>query len=246
MKVCNMIGYINKIETMGLVDGPGIRTVIFMQGCPLRCLFCHNPETWKLNQGNKYTPLELVNKIKRYKPYYGKTGGVTFSGGEPLIQSKFLIEVCKLLKEENINICLDTSGVGTNINEVLDLVDLVIFDIKAIDDDNYKKMTGLNIDRSLEFLKLCQKKNKKIWIRQVIVPGINDSEEYILKLAKFINNIKNVEKIELLPYHTMGVSKYKDLNIDYPLDNIEPMDRVRCSELEKLLIKNICNKIILS
>lgn len=234
-----MIGYINKIETMGLVDGPGIRTVVFMQGCALRCLFCHNPETWELKKGEEYTPLALVNKIKRYKNYYGEDGGVTFSGGEPLLQSEFLIETCKLLKKGNINICLDTSGVGTNISEVLDLVDLVIFDVKAIDDSGYNKMTGLRINKSLEFLDLCQKKNKKIWIRQVIVPGINDTEEYILKLAEFLKNIKNIEKIELLPYHTMGVGKYKDLNIKYPLENVESMDKIKCNELEKLLKENI-------
>lgn len=234
-----MIGYINKIETMGLVDGPGIRTVVFMQGCALRCLFCHNPETWELKKGEEYTPLALVNKIKRYKNYYGEDGGVTFSGGEPLLQSEFLIETCKLLKKGNINICLDTSGVGTNISEVLDLVDLVIFDVKAIDDSGYNKMTGLRINKSLEFLDLCQKKNKKIWIRQVIVPGINDTEEYILKLAEFLKNIKNIEKVELLPYHTMGVSKYKELNIKYPLENVESMDKIKCNELEKLLKENI-------
>ena len=156
-----MVGYINKIETMGLVDGPGVRTVVFMQGCALRCLFCHNPETWELKKGVEYTPLALVDKIKRYKNYYGEDGGVTFSGGEPLIQSEFLIEVCKLLKKENINICLDTSGVGTNFDEILDLVDLVIFDVKAIDDNGYNKMTGANINKSLEFLKCCQNKNKK-------------------------------------------------------------------------------------
>jgi len=234
-----MIGYINKIETMGLVDGPGIRTVVFMQGCALRCLFCHNPETWELKKGEEYTPLELVEKLKRYKNYYGEDGGVTFSGGEPLLQSEFLIEICKLLKKENINICLDTAGIGTNISEVLDLVDLVIFDVKAIDDIGYNKMTGANIKKSLEFLDLCQKKNKKLWIRQVIVPGINDNEEYILKLAEFLKNIKNVEKIELLPYHTMGVSKYMELNIKYPLENIKSMDKIKCDKLEKLLIEKI-------
>lgn len=230
-----MIGYINKIESMGLVDGPGIRTVIFMQGCPLRCVFCHNPETWEINKGDEYTPVDLVKIIKRYKPYYGKNGGVTFSGGEPLIQSKFLLECCKLLKEENINICLDTSGVGNNYNELLDYIDLVILDIKHITNDEYKKMTGLVIDRFNEFLNICQTKNKKLWLRQVIIPGINDNEEYIYDLKKYIKNIKNVEKIELLPYHTMAINKYKDLNIPYKLDGIEAMDSTKCKELEKLL-----------
>lgn len=238
MNICKMIGYINKIESMGLVDGPGIRTVIFMQGCPSRCLFCHNPETWEIKKGDKYTPLELFEKIKRYKPYYGEDGGVTFSGGEPLIQKEFLVECAKLLKSENINICLDTSGVGTNYEELLDYIDLVILDIKHITNDGYKKMTGLQINKFLEFLETCQKKNKKLWLRQVIVPGINDTEEYILELKKFISNIKNVEKIELLPYHTMGVPKYKELNIDYPLKGIESMDKEKCDKLEAILKGN--------
>ena len=230
-----MIGYINKIESMGLVDGPGIRTVIFMQGCPLRCVFCHNPETWELKKGDEYTPLELVDKIKRNKPYYGNDGGVTFSGGEPLTQTKFLLECCKLLKKENINICLDTSGVGNDYHELLDYIDLVILDIKHIAADEYKKITGAKIDKFLEFLEVCQIKNKKLWLRQVIVPGINDDEEYILKLKAFIKKIKNVEKVELLPYHTMGVSKYKDLNLEYKLNNVESMDNIKCKELEKIL-----------
>lgn len=230
-----MIGYINKIESMGLVDGPGIRTVVFMQGCPLRCVFCHNPETWEINKGDKYTPLDLVNKIKRYKPYYGKNGGVTFSGGEPLIQSKFLLECCKLLKKENVNICLDTSGVGNNYDELLDYIDIVILDIKHITPLEYKKMTGVEINRYNEFLKICQNKNKKLWLRQVIIPGINDNKEYIYKLKDYINNIKNVEKIELLPYHTMAIDKYKNLNIPYKLDGIESMDKLKCMELEKIL-----------
>ena len=232
-----MIGYINKIETMGLVDGPGVRTVIFMQGCPLRCLFCHNPETWQINCEEEYTPEELVKKILRYKNYFGAEGGVTFSGGEPLLQSKFLLAVCKLLKKENINICLDTSGVGTNNYQILDYVDLVIFDIKGIDDENYKNMTSIPITKSLEFLACCQEKAKKLWLRQVIVPGINDNEEYILKLKEFIKNIKNVEKIELLPYHTMGVNKYDELKIEYPLKGVPSMDKVKCEYLEALLKK---------
>ena len=230
-----MIGYINKIETMGMVDGPGVRTVIFMQGCALRCLFCHNPETWKIKEGEQYTPIQLVEKIKHYKNYYGETGGVTFSGGEPLMQIDFLIETCKLLKKEGINICLDTAGVGTNNYDILDYVDLVIFDIKAINNESYKKMTGHEINKSLEFLKACQDKNKKLWLRQVIVPDINDNKEYILKLKNFADNIKNVEKIELLPYHTMGVNKYKELNIPYVLQNTQSMDKEKILELEKLL-----------
>lgn len=228
-------GSIAQIESMGLVDGPGIRTVVFLSGCKLRCIFCHNPEMFKLGEFN-YTPEELFNKILRNKPYFKNNGGVTFSGGEPLLQYDFLVEICKLLKKENINIALDTAGVGNgNYDEILKLVDLVIFDIKAIDDDNYKEITANNMNESLKFLKRCQELNKKMWLRQVIIPGINDNEDYINKLIEFIKPLKNIEKIELLPYHTMAKEKYNKLDLPYKLKNTIDMNIDRCKELEKLI-----------
>lgn len=231
-----MIGKINSIETMGLVDGPGVRFVVFMQGCPLRCKFCHNPETWNLNNGKEsYTPEELVNKILRYKPYFKNNGGVTFSGGEPLMQKEFLLECLKLCKKENIHTCIDTAGSILDCEEILKYTDLVMFDIKGTNKENYKKMTNFNIDNSLKFLRLCEKLNKKLWIRVVIVPGINDNKEYIKELVKFIKPIKNIEKIEFLPYHTLGVHKYDELNITYPLKDVKDMDKDLCKELEEML-----------
>lgn len=231
-------GSVSAIETFGLVDGPGIRTVVFLSGCRLRCIFCHNPEMLKKGENN-YTPEQLVSKIIRNKPYFKRNnGGVTFSGGEPLLQSEFLIETCKLLKKENIHIALDTAGVGNgDYEELLDLVDLVIFDIKALDNESYKYITNNEIDESLKFLDKCQQLNKKMWIRQVIIPGINDNEEYILSLKNFIKSLTNIEKVELLPYHTYGVSKYEKLNIPYKLGDTKDMDIKRCQELEKLLLK---------
>lgn len=231
-------GSVSAIETFGLVDGPGIRTVVFLSGCRLRCIFCHNPEMLKKGENN-YTPEQLVSKIIRNKPYFKRNnGGVTFSGGEPLLQSEFLIETCKLLKKENIHIALDTAGVGNgDYEEILKLVDLVIFDIKALDNESYKYITNNEITESLKFLDKCQQLNKKMWIRQVIIPGINDNEEYILSLKKFIKPLKNIEKVELLPYHTYGVSKYEKLNIPYKLGDTKDMDIKRCQELEKLLLK---------
>lgn len=231
-------GSVSAIETFGLVDGPGIRTVVFLSGCRLRCIFCHNPEMLKKGENN-YTPEQLVSKIIRNKPYFKRNnGGVTFSGGEPLLQSEFLIETCKLLKKENIHIALDTAGVGNgDYEEILKLVDLVIFDIKALDSESYKYITNNEINESLRFLDKCQQLNKKMWIRQVIIPGINDNEEYILSLKKFIKPLKNIEKVELLPYHTYGVSKYEKLNIPYKLGDTKDMDIKRCQELEKLLLK---------
>ena len=232
-------GSIDSFETFSTLDGPGIRTVVFLNGCKLRCLFCHNPEMWNLKEKN-FTPEEVVQKILRNKPYFKNGGGVTFSGGEPLLQIDFLIETCKLLKRENIHIALDTAGVGLgDYDEILSLVDLVIFDIKSLDDINYMKMTGNKISESLKFLECCQKNNKKMWIRQVIVPGINDSEAYIDSLAHFIKKLKNIEKIELLPFHTMAFDKYQKLNLDNPLKDKVNMDKEICSKLEKKLIEKI-------
>lgn len=229
-------GKINSIETMGLVDGPGIRFVVFLQGCPLRCKYCHNPETWKVSDYNvELTPSELVEKIKRYKNYFGEDGGVTFSGGEPLVQNEFLLECLKLCKAEKIHTAIDTAGSVDNYDEVLDYVDLVIFDIKAYDKTMYKYITGGEITNSLKFLYTCQKKNKKMWLRTVIVPGINDNKEFILGLKNFIKDLKNIEKVELLPYQTLGVEKYRKLNIKYSLDGVAAMDVEECSKLQKLL-----------
>ena len=235
-------GSIDSFETFSTLDGPGIRTVVFLNGCKLRCLFCHNPEMWNLKEKN-FTPEEVVQKILRNKPYFKNGGGVTFSGGEPLLQIDFLIETCKLLKHENIHIALDTAGVGLgNYDEILSLVDLVIFDIKALDDVNYMEMTGNKICESLKFLECCQKYNKKMWIRQVIVPGINDNESYIDALASFIKKLKNIEKIELLPFHTMAFDKYQKLNLDNPLKDKVNMDKEKCNELEKILLSKIKNR----
>lgn len=236
MKKCDLKGSIDSIETLGLVDGPGIRTVVFLNGCKLRCLYCHNPEIWKIKDYNM-TVDELVNKILRYKPYYKDNGGVTFSGGEPLLQSDYLLEVCKRLKKEKINIALDTAGVGNYNEKLLDYIDLIIFDIKAVKSDDYNYITGYKIDESLKFLNKCQEKNIKMWIRQVIVPKINDNEKNILELKKFISKLKNVEKVELLPYHTMAIDKYKKLGIEYKLTGLEAMNKEKCKKLEKLLLK---------
>lgn len=231
-----MIGKINSIETMGLVDGPGIRFVVFMQGCPLRCKFCHNPETWDLNKKcEEITPKELINKIIKYKPYFKNNGGVTFSGGEPLMQKEFLLECLKLCKENDIHTCIDTAGSIKDCKEVLMYTDLVLFDIKGTNKENYKNMTNFNIEKSLDFLKLCNNMNKPLWLRIVIVPTINDNEEYIKELIKFIKPIKNVEKIELLPYHTLGIHKYNELKINYPLEGIADMDKEKCKKLETML-----------
>lgn len=232
-----MIGYLHSIETLGLVDGPGVRIVVFLQGCNKRCSFCHNPDSWALKSNTTITPSELVTFILKYKNYI-ENGGVTFSGGEPLLQKEFLLETLKILKANNIHTCIDTAGVK-DTEEILKYVDLVIFDIKAIEEIKYKKLVGVDIKESLEFLELCQKMNKKLWIRQVIIPTINDSEEYIKELGNYIKKIKNVEKIELLPYHTKATYKYDNLGLEYKLKGISDMDISKCQELNQLLIKYI-------
>lgn len=217
-----MNGRINSIETLGTLDGPGIRFVVFMQGCKLRCKYCHNPETWNsIGESEEISPSELIERIKRYKNYFGEDGGVTFSGGEPLLQPEFLLECLKLCKENNINTCIDTAGVGLGeYDELLQYIDLVILDIKAIDPNEYQELTGANIQSFNMFLDAVIKNQNKLWIRQVIVPGINNTKEHILKLKEYIKNIPNVEKVELLPYKTMGVHKYEKLNIPYSLENV--------------------------
>ena len=232
-----ILGKISSEESLGLMDGPGIRYVVFMQGCKLRCLYCHNPETWDIN-GNSQTvsPNQLIEKINKYKSYFGEQGGVTFSGGEPLLQPEFLLECLKLCKQNKIHTVLDTAGVGFgDYKEILEYVDLVILDVKAVDDEEYKKITGKEIKYFKEFLTECQKQNKTLWLRQVIVPTINDNEESVLKLKQFALSIKNVEKIELLPYKTIGVHKYKSLNIPYRLQDLPEMNENKCKELELLL-----------
>ena len=231
-------GYINSVETMGLVDGPGIRIVIFMQGCPLRCLFCHNPETWEVKSDKKMSSKEVVDEIRKYRPYIEMGGGVTFSGGEPLFQSEFLLEMLKMCKKAGIHTAIDTAGCGYNkkyLDEILKYTDLVILDIKAIDDLNYKKITGKDMSSFNFFVTRLNKSNTPLWIRQVIVPTINDNEKYILSLKEYLKQFKNIENIELLPYHTMSIEKYEKLKIKYRLSGIEDMDKEKIKELEKKL-----------
>ena len=231
-------GLINSIETLGTLDGPGIRFVVFLQGCKLRCLYCHNPETWNINSAEavEITPQELVEKVEKYKNYYGKDGGVTFSGGEPLLQPEFLLECLKLCKAKNIHTCLDTAGFGFgNYEEILKYTDLVILDIKAVEEPEYTKITGQKMKKFFEFLQSVQSNNKKLWLRQVIVPNINDDKEHILKLKQFASTLKNVEKIELLPYKTIGVHKYKTLNLKYRLEGVEELSQAKLDELNSYL-----------
>ena len=228
---------IDSIETFGLVDGPGIRCVVFFNGCKLRCKYCHNPEMW-IKKENNYTPQEVFDRVIRSKPYFKNNGGVTFSGGEPLLHSDFIIEVAKLLEKENIHIALDTSGVGLgNYEEVIKHMNLIILDIKHTSPEGYKLITGRNIDEVEKFIEALNNSNKPVWIRQVIIPDITDTEEYTNSLVEYLKKIKNVERIDFLPFHRLGEEKYQVLGIDYPYKDKNDMDKIKCQELYNNFIK---------
>ena len=229
-----MLGSVNSVESLGTVDGPGIRAVIFLNGCSLRCKYCHNPGTWIMQEKN-YEASSLVEKVIRYKPYFNHGGGVTFSGGEPLLQPEFLIECSRLFKENGINVALDTAGAGIgHYEEILKYTDLIIFDVKDVTKERFFDLTGGNIENTWQFLDIARKMNSKFWIRQVIIPGVNDTFAYMEELDKYIKdhiNIDNVERVEFLPYHKLGTEKYEKLHIFNPYQEKEAMDATKCKEL---------------
>ena len=230
---------IHSIESFGTVDGPGIRFVIFLQGCHLQCKYCHNRDTWDITGGEYKSLDEIIEKIKKYKNYIMPSGGgVTVTGGEPLLQVKFLIELFKNLKKEGINTCIDTSGmvdITDDIIELLKYTDLVLLDIKHINDEKCKQLVGKSNKRELEFAKYLSDNGIKMWIRQVIVPGYTDDEEDLLKLKNFIDNLKTVEKVQLLPYHSMGEFKWKELKQKYELENVREANNKDIERAKKIL-----------
>ncbi len=215
---------IHSFESFGTVDGPGIRFVVFMQGCALKCKYCHNRDTWDLCGGTEYTLEEILTRIKKYKNYFIPSGGgVTFSGGEPLLQLKFLLEIIPILKKEGIHVAIDTSGsfnLTEDIKKVINLADLFLLDIKCINDEICKDLTGVSNKKELAFARYLSDINKPMWIRQVLVPGITDKEDDLLKLKDFINSLNSVEKVEILPYHDMGKFKWEKLGFKYPLEGV--------------------------
>ncbi len=229
--------YIQKIEKLGTFDGPGIRTVFFLSGCPLRCLYCHNPETWKANQGQTISVEEVLRIARRNKNYYGLKGGITLSGGEPLMQADFVLQCFKALKAEGFHTVLDTSGHSSSplIDLILDYTDLVLYDLKAADKDMYHSITLGQKDITDAFLKKTQDHDCKLWIRQVLVPGINDNVVNLEQSAQVIAKLNNVERIEVLPYHTLGLAKYEKMNIEYPLKGLKPMDMIQAEEFQTKL-----------
>lgn len=238
-----MTGRIHSFETFGTVDGPGIRFVVFLQGCPLRCQYCHNPDTWGKG-GEEHSAEAVAERIKRYKNYFGDKGGVTVSGGEPLLQIDFVIELFTLLKAEGIHTCVDTSGITFDPTssvcvekhkKLLSVADLFLLDIKHIDDDACKSLTGQSNAHTLAFAKFLSDNNKPMWIRQVIVPDLTDAEDSLQRTRAFIDTLQTVEHIEVLPYHTMGTVKYEKLGIEYPLQGVEAPTKERVANAKRIL-----------
>ena len=229
---------VHSIESFGTVDGPGIRFVIFLQGCHLKCKYCHNRDTWDINCGNYESLDDIFNKILRYKNYIYPNGGVTVTGGEPLLQVKFLIELFKKLKAENIHTCIDTSGmvaITEDIKTLLSLTDLVLLDIKHIDPVKSKNLVGFSNEKELAFAKYLSDNGIHMWIRQVLIPVYTDDESDLLKLKDFISGLENVDKIEILPYHDMGKYKWKELGLKYELDDVRVANDDDVKRAKKIL-----------
>lgn len=234
-----MKGYIHSFESFGTVDGPGIRFVVFMQGCPMRCLYCHNPDTWQFSAGKRFSPNEVFENVLKYKSYISDGGGVTVSGGEPLMQTEFVTELFSLLKKRGIHTALDTSGITfdknntAEIDGLLKYTDLVLLDIKHIDEQEHIKLTGHSNKNVLDFARYLSATGKPVWIRHVLAAGITDDNKYLKRLKEFTDRLKNVEKTEILPYHSMGEIKYEKQGIPYPLKGALPPteERIRNAKL---------------
>lgn len=237
-KTNSILGRIHSLESCGTVDGPGIRFVVFMQGCVLRCQFCHNPDTWDVDKGEVYTPDELMNEIIKYKSFMNFSGGgVTFTGGEPLLQAEFILEVAKKCKENHISVAVDTSGFiwNSKVEEILDYTDIVLLDIKNFDRGVYKVVTGVSLEPTLKFLDVLKEKNINTWIRYVLVPNLTDNLDAIKELSNHLKDYPNVSKIEVLGFHKMGEYKWEELGLKYQLSNTKEPSKEALKEVQQIL-----------
>ena len=239
-----MNGFVHSTESFGTVDGPGVRFVVFLQGCPMRCQYCHNPDTWKMNTGAVRSAQSLIQEYERNKAFYAK-GGITVTGGEALMQIDFLLELFTLAKQKNIHTCLDTSGItyrsgqssyNEKLDELMKVTDLVMLDIKHIDPEGHRDLTGHDNAGILAFAKYLEEKNVPVWIRHVVVPGITDDEGQLTRLGSFLGTLSNVKALDVLPYHIMGVTKYEQLNIPYPLDGVPPATKDQAAKAKKIIL----------
>lgn len=244
----NAKGLIHSTESFASVDGPGVRYLIFLQGCTMRCRFCHNPDTWQMRGQNTpsatwHTAGELIQKALRFRPYWGTKGGITVSGGEPLLQIDFLLELFSLAKKEGIHTALDTSGIPftreepffQKFRQLLSCTDLVLLDLKEMDPEGHKKLTGHSNENILTLARFLSDMDIPVWIRHVLVPGVTDDEEDLIKMARFIGTLKNVKRVEVLPYHTLGVYKWKALGIPYSLENVSPPSDSQLKKAREIL-----------
>ena len=242
-----MTGRIHSVESFGTVDGPGIRYVVFMQGCPLRCMYCHNPDTWNFDGGREVDTDEILKEYNKNREFYTK-GGITVTGGEPLLQVDFVTELFKKAKQQNIHTCIDTSGATYNpenleyikkLEKLLAYTDLVMLDIKHIDDKKHRELTGKSNKNILQFAKYLESMKKPVWIRNIIVEGITDDPEDLINLGKFIGDLKNLAALDVLPYHTMGVNKYKELNIPYRLEGVKALPISQAVKAKEYILKGL-------
>ncbi len=236
-------GYIHSIESFGSVDGPGIRYLIFLQGCPMRCQFCHNPDSWKMGVGEEWTADNLLDKAERFRSYWGEKGGITVSGGEALMQIDFLIELFEKAHQRGINTCLDTSAQPftrkgfffEKFQRLMTVTDTVLLDIKHIDEEEHRKLTRHSNQNILNCARYLSEIGKPVWIRHVLIPGITDKDEYLLRLRDFLKTLGNIRRIDVLPYHTMGIYKYEKLGIAYPLEGVNPPSQDRIDNANAIL-----------
>ena len=239
-----MNGFVHSTESFGTVDGPGVRFVVFLQGCPMRCQYCHNPDTWKMNTGAVRSAQSLIREYERNAAFY-KKGGITVTGGEALMQIDFLLELFQMAKQKNIHTCLDTSGItyrpcessyNEKLDELMKVTDLVMLDIKHIDPEGHKALTGHDNAGILAFAKYLEEKQVPVWIRHVVVPGITDDEEQLTRLGSFLGTLSNVKALDVLPYHIMGVTKYEQLNLPYPLEGVPPATKDQAAKAKKIIL----------
>jgi len=243
-----MQGRIHSLESFGTVDGPGTRFVVFVQGCPMRCAYCHNPDTWEMNAGTLMEPSEIIEQYEKNRPFYAHNGGLTVTGGEPLMQVDFLIELFTLAKEKDIHTCIDSSGIAFNpgnkalmekIDKLMTLTDLVMLDIKHIDPEKHRELTQQPNENILKFAAYLNEKNVDMWIRHVVVPGITDDDKYLFDLGYFIGQFDNLKALDVLPYHTMGEKKYQSLGMEYKLKGVPPMDKEKLLDKKKVILDGI-------
>lgn len=248
MEHTNLTTKIHSTESFGTVDGPGIRYVIFTQGCPLRCRYCHNPDTWNTNEGNLVSVDDLMKEIISYKSYMQfSNGGVTVSGGEPLLHIPFLIELFKRCKEEGIHTAIDTSGhveLTADIDELLSYTDLVLLDIKHIDDTMHQQLTGKSNQKTLNFAKYLNQKNIPVWVRYVVVADYTEDVHYAEQLADFVSTLSNIEKVELLPYHELGKYKWETLGLNYTLKDVIPPSKDTMENIKNVFVSRGINVLV--